>query len=121
MKLIFCLVVVCLTGCMQFPSRALNVIEARIDGEFTGWSGSTIFKLNNGQIWQQAEYANQYHYAINPAVTILPTISGYTMAVEGMDSTIRVVPVGGGIAPVPTGNVVEARIAGEFMGWSGST
>ena len=34
-----------------------NVIESRIDGEFTGWSGDTIFKLRNGQIWQQSSYA----------------------------------------------------------------
>src|SRR6202044_232769 len=31
-------------------------IESSISGEFHGWDGETIFKLDNGQIWQQAEY-----------------------------------------------------------------
>jgi hypothetical protein len=29
-------------------------IETMIAGEFNGWEGETIFKLDNGQIWQQA-------------------------------------------------------------------
>ncbi len=28
-------------------------VFARIEGEFTGWSGETIFRLDNGQIWEQ--------------------------------------------------------------------
>ena len=30
-----------------------SVIESKIDGEFEGWEGDTIFKMMNGQIWQQ--------------------------------------------------------------------
>ena len=37
-----------------------DVIESQIDGEFEGWEGETIFKLTNGQIWQQAEYASLF-------------------------------------------------------------
>jgi len=32
-------------------------IESRVDGEFEGWDGETIFPLTNGQIWQQVQYA----------------------------------------------------------------
>ncbi len=35
---------------LQEPSR----IESRIAGTFTGWTGNTVFKLENGQIWKQA-------------------------------------------------------------------
>ncbi len=28
-------------------------INARIKGEFRGWDGKTIFRLDNGQVWQQ--------------------------------------------------------------------
>jgi hypothetical protein len=28
-------------------------IRARIVGEFRGWSGETVFRLDNGQVWQQ--------------------------------------------------------------------
>jgi hypothetical protein len=30
-------------------------VRARLVGDFTGWSGNTIFKLDNGQEWQQIE------------------------------------------------------------------
>ena len=45
------------------PPPARKVVESRIDGEFTGWTGSTIFRLRNGQIWQQNKYDYYYHYA----------------------------------------------------------
>jgi hypothetical protein len=28
-------------------------IRARIVGDFRGWSGETVFRLDNGQVWQQ--------------------------------------------------------------------
>ena len=34
-----------------------NVIHSYIDDDFEGWEGETIFKLDNGQIWQQSSYA----------------------------------------------------------------
>jgi hypothetical protein len=53
-----------------FCRKIKTVIESSIDGEFKGWDGSTIFKLSNGQIWQQSSYAYMYHYAYNPPVLI---------------------------------------------------
>lgn len=67
-----------------------SVIESRIDGEFSGWSGDTIFKLQNGQIWQQIEYSYKYSYKYCPKVTIVKTSTGWKMQVEGIDKTIRV-------------------------------
>lgn len=72
----------------QTPSS--DVIESQIAGEFSGWNGETIFKLTNGQIWQQAAYAYTYSYKYRPKVLILPTTGGYEMQVEGMDRRIRV-------------------------------
>ena len=66
------------------------VIESRIDGEFQGWDGETIFKLLNGQIWQQSSYQYHYHYAYSPKVTIYRTDGGYKMKVDGVDQTIYV-------------------------------
>jgi hypothetical protein len=67
-----------------------DVIETRIDGEFAGWEGETIFKLQNGQIWQQASYAYTYSYKYSPPVLIFRTGAGYEMQVDGIDSRIRV-------------------------------
>ena len=30
-----------------------SAFEARLTGDFTGWTGKTIFKLDNGQVWRQ--------------------------------------------------------------------
>ena len=70
--------------------KTSDVIESQIAGDFNGWDGETIFKLTNGQIWQQAEYDYEYEYAFQPAVTIYKTAGGYKMKVEDMDETIYV-------------------------------
>jgi len=65
-------------------------IESSISGEFHGWDGETIFKLDNGQIWQQAEYDYTYSYSYRPDVTIYQTRAGCRMKVEDEDDTIMV-------------------------------
>ena len=60
-------------------------IESRIDGSFDGWTGDTIFKLWNGQVWQQAQYGFRYRYSFSPRVIIYPTLTGCKMVVEGLD------------------------------------
>lgn len=72
----------------QAPSA--EIIESQIEGEFSGWDGETIFKLTNGQIWQQAAYAYTYTYKYRPKVLIFGSGGSYQMQVEGMDSRIRV-------------------------------
>ena len=67
-----------------------DVIETCVDDDFEGWDGNTIFKLCNGQIWQQDEYAYTYHYAYRPDVLIVKTGTGYRMKVEGIAESIRV-------------------------------
>ena len=67
-----------------------DVIESEIAGDFNGWDGETIFKLDNGQIWQQSEYDYEYEYAYRPKITIYKTGGGYKMKVEGMEDTIYV-------------------------------
>lgn len=60
-------------------------IETQIDGDFKGWEGETIYKLQNGQIWQQASYHYHYHYAYAPEVTIYSTAAGCAMRVSDDD------------------------------------
>jgi hypothetical protein len=69
------------------------VIETCIDDDFEGWDGETIFKLCNGQIWQQSEYAYTYHYAYRPDVIIYKSGSGYRLKVEGVAETIGIVRI----------------------------
>jgi hypothetical protein len=67
-----------------------NVVESQVDGTFDGWRGDTVFKLTNGQIWQQSSYAYTYHYAYRPEVTIFPSGGGCKMKVEGVSGSISV-------------------------------
>lgn len=67
-----------------------GAIESRIDGTFEGWSGETVFKLLNGQIWQQSSYAYTYHYAYRPEVLIYAGSGGCKMIVEGVSDSISV-------------------------------
>jgi hypothetical protein len=67
-----------------------EIIESQIDGEFEGWDGETIFKLRNGQIWQQSSYAYTYHYAYAPKVVIYKSGSAFKMKVDGVSGEIAV-------------------------------
>ena len=71
-------------------SRASIVVHSHIDGDFEGWEGETIFKLDNGQIWQQSSYAYMYHYAYHPEVMIINIDGTWKMKVEDVDEMIEV-------------------------------
>ena len=68
------------------------MIESQIAGEFKGWTGDTIFKLSNGQIWQQIEYDYEYEYDYMPDVTIYWSnqSSCYKMQVKSVEDQICV-------------------------------
>jgi hypothetical protein len=68
----------------------VSTVESTITSDFNGWDGETIFKLDNGQIWQQTEYDYSYSYAYRPEVTIYPVSGGCRMKVEDEDETILV-------------------------------
>lgn len=67
-----------------------GAIESQIDGTFEGWSGDTVFKLTNGQLWQQSSYAYTYHYAYRPKVVIFSGDGGCKMKVDGVSDTVSV-------------------------------
>jgi hypothetical protein len=66
------------------------VVETQIEGEFEGWDGETVFKLANGQIWQQSSFAYIYHYAYRPKVLIYKSGTIYKMKVDGVGDAIQV-------------------------------
>jgi hypothetical protein len=71
-------------------SDCVPAVESTIKGDFEGWEGETIFQLDNGQIWQQAEYDYMYSYQYRPDVTIYQTRGGCQMKVEDEEETIIV-------------------------------
>lgn len=75
--------------------EAAGAVESRLVGEFKGWSGRTMFRLENGQVWQQAgggEYVGDTLQ--KPAVKVYPAaMGGYWLQVEGLRQRVRVKPV----------------------------
>lgn len=72
-------------GAPDQSSEQGSLIESRIDGDFKGWEGDTIYMLVNGQIWQQSSYHYHYHYAYSPEVMIYREGASYKMIVVGDD------------------------------------
>lgn len=67
-------------------------VIAHIDGVFRGWRGKTVFKLDNGQEWQQAESGSlDAGKSTNPGVRINPMIMGsWLMYIDGCGCSVRV-------------------------------
>src|SRR5438045_2342543 len=65
-----------LLACLATPATAASAYEGRIAGEFHGWDGETVYKLQDGHIIQQASYHYHYHYAYSPEVMIYQSRSG---------------------------------------------
>ena len=55
-------------------------IRSRIKGDFNGWSGETIFRLENGQVWRQ-RLSGRYSYKgpPNPEISIGRNFMGFYM------------------------------------------
>ena len=70
-----------------------EVIESRIVGPFTGYTGRTIFTLENGQRWAQSQRDSRYIPKIDsPPVVIVKAGMGYRMHIAG-GGMIRVTKV----------------------------
>lgn len=72
------------------PVRQItDVTESRIDGEFKGWEGETVYTLTNGQVWKQCTYHYEYKYSYRPEALIYNSGTGYKMQVEGTTADVR--------------------------------
>jgi len=69
-----------------------EIVESRIDGQFSGWRGKTVFKLENGQEWTQTEsgsFSNgKYDH---PKVRVKPMLLGsWLLSIEACGCSVRV-------------------------------
>jgi hypothetical protein len=63
---------------------APEVIQSRIVGPFTGYTGRTVFTLENGQRWAQSQFDSAYFPKIDsPPVVIVKAGLGYRMYIAG--------------------------------------
>lgn len=56
---------------------ATATIASHIDGEFRGWTGDTVFRLKNGQVWRQRIGGRYWYKAKDPAVQISKNMLGF--------------------------------------------
>jgi len=67
-----------------------HVIESRIQGRFAGWTGKTVYRLTNGQTWQQAKYMTRYAVKYMPDALIWHTPTGTAvMEVAGTSCPVK--------------------------------
>lgn len=67
-------------------SRAkLDKILSRVDGEFTGLTGNTVIKLEDGSVWKQANKEDRLRAQVtyHPPVAVMHGVFGYKMRVVG--------------------------------------
>lgn len=65
--------------------------EAEVVAPFSGWTGKTVFKLNNGQIWQQRQQGNYRHQAADNQVRFAQNfLGGWEMTVLSTGRTVGV-------------------------------
>jgi hypothetical protein len=76
----------------KITNQEPDEIQSMIEGEFTGWTGKTVFKLQNGQVWKQVDPSRKVVFkATNPKVSIRKAVFGsYRLKVEGLNSTVTV-------------------------------
>lgn len=69
------------------------VIHSRVMGKFNGWSGETVFRLENGQVWVQTDHTDSLWLPTmeNPEVEIRRSkIGGWKLYLGGRSSWVRV-------------------------------
>ncbi|WOJ97534.1 hypothetical protein R0137_02935 [Congregibacter brevis] len=70
-------------------------VESSIVGDFSGWTGKTVFRLENGQVWRQ-RLSGRYPYRgpANPKVVISKNWAGYfKMTLVDKDKSIGVTQI----------------------------
>jgi len=65
-------------------------IETHIVGTFKGWYGNTVFKLENGQVWEQSGAGYFEAHLENPQVVIKKLAFGYLLTLPGQGATVFV-------------------------------
>lgn len=85
-------------------------LVTRIKGASRGYHRDAVFRLANGQVWQQARYRYHYRYAFRPEVKLF-TDGGYQMLqIDGIDEAVVVRR-----AQI----VCEGVLTSEFSGFGG--
>lgn len=67
-----------------------TAFEAHIDGEFNGFEYGRLYKLQNGQVWEQTNFSLTLNLGLSPKVTFWKVESVWNMKVDGVDDPVTV-------------------------------
>jgi hypothetical protein len=80
-----------------FETQAMAALDdgdivSPIKGQFRGWTGDTVFELENGMIWQQAEGGTFNIPPTTDAVAVIDkgVFNAWRLKVDGYNKTVRV-------------------------------
>ncbi len=85
---------------MATPQNAAEVAErgepftATLQGPFKGWTGKTLFRLDNGHVWKQRGKKRYFYNGSDLRVSFKQNfMGGWEMTLVGPDKTVLVTPV----------------------------
>ncbi len=63
----------------------MDLLVSRVDGSFTGLTGRTVIRLEDGTVWKQANADDRYRSkdTDHPAAAVIHGVFGYKMQIEG--------------------------------------
>lgn len=88
----------------------MSEIRSQIAGEFTGYNDGAVFRLTNGQVWQQRRYKYKYKYKYRPHVRIYQQSGKWIAEFDCMDESIEI---------VQANLLEEGTIISDFNGFDG--
>ncbi|MCH1490927.1 MAG: hypothetical protein L7T24_00090 [Luminiphilus sp.] len=75
-------------------ASAQEPFEASVTGGFVGWSGKTLFKLDNGEVWRQRNDKVYRYFGDDPRVSFRRGLLGlWRMTVLSTGVSVAVAPV----------------------------
>lgn len=76
---------------LQQAREGPESVSSRYDGTFRGWTGDTVFQLENGQVWKQSETDRLSVTLERPMITVRRGWFGaYYLKVEGANKQVKV-------------------------------
>jgi hypothetical protein len=72
-------------GSARAERTKMDLIVSRVDGTFTGLTGRTVIRLQDGTVWRQANADDRFRPKVtdSPAAAVIHGIFGYKMRIEG--------------------------------------
>ena len=63
----------------------LDLLVSRVDGSFSGLTGGTVIRLEDGTAWKQANAEDHFRPRVtdHPGAVVIHTLFGYKMRIEG--------------------------------------